>query len=140
MTSRDWAWGSIPAGFKKVVDGRGGLMVVREDVAEFLTLEDCTQPNNQNENDRIGFQGRGKLRALRLRNQHMALIRPYRHGGLFRHLLGESFFTWPPRPFRELAITEETVKVHMRNILGKLSARDRTEAVTIALRRGIIQL
>lgn len=41
---------------------------------------------------------------------------------------------------QELAITEETVKVHMRNILGKLSARDRTEAVTIALRRGIIQL
>jgi DNA-binding NarL/FixJ family response regulator len=40
----------------------------------------------------------------------------------------------------ELSITEETVKVHMRNILGKLSARDRTEAVTIALRRGIIQL
>jgi DNA-binding NarL/FixJ family response regulator len=40
----------------------------------------------------------------------------------------------------ELAITEETVKVHMRNILGKLNARDRTEAVTIALRRGIIQL
>ena len=40
----------------------------------------------------------------------------------------------------ELTITEETVKVHMRNILGKLSARDRTEAVTIALRRGIIQL
>lgn len=40
----------------------------------------------------------------------------------------------------ELAITEETVKVHMRSILGKLSARDRTEAVTIALRRGMIQL
>ena len=40
----------------------------------------------------------------------------------------------------ELVITEETVKVHMRNILGKLGARDRTEAVTIALRRGILQL
>jgi DNA-binding NarL/FixJ family response regulator len=40
----------------------------------------------------------------------------------------------------DLAITEETVKVHMRNIFGKLSARDRTEAVTIALRRGIIHL
>jgi DNA-binding NarL/FixJ family response regulator len=40
----------------------------------------------------------------------------------------------------ELSITEETVKVHVRSILGKLSARDRTEAVTIALRRGIIQL
>jgi DNA-binding NarL/FixJ family response regulator len=41
---------------------------------------------------------------------------------------------------KDLEITEETVKVHMRNILGKLNARDRTEAVTIALRRGIIQL
>jgi DNA-binding NarL/FixJ family response regulator len=40
----------------------------------------------------------------------------------------------------ELAITEETVQVHVRSILGKLSARDRTEAVTIALRRGIIRL
>jgi DNA-binding NarL/FixJ family response regulator len=40
----------------------------------------------------------------------------------------------------ELAITEETVKVHVRSILAKLSARDRTEAVTIALRRGIIHL
>jgi DNA-binding NarL/FixJ family response regulator len=40
----------------------------------------------------------------------------------------------------ELAISEETVKVHMRSILAKLSARDRTEAVTIALRRGIIEL
>jgi DNA-binding NarL/FixJ family response regulator len=40
----------------------------------------------------------------------------------------------------ELSITEETVKVHMRNIMGKLAARDRTEALTIALRRGIIHL
>jgi tRNA A-37 threonylcarbamoyl transferase component Bud32 len=107
MTSRDWAWGGIPPGFKKVADGRGGLMVIREDVEEFLTLEECTKPNDQDQTDPVAFQGRGRLRALRLRNQHTALIRPYRHGGLFRHLLGESFFTWPPRPFRELAITEE---------------------------------
>lgn len=40
----------------------------------------------------------------------------------------------------ELAISEETVKVHVRSILAKLSARDRTEAVTIALRRGVIHL
>lgn len=40
----------------------------------------------------------------------------------------------------ELSISEETVKVHMRNIMGKLGARDRTEALTIALRRGIIHL
>ena len=36
--------------------------------------------------------------------------------------------------------TEETVKVHVKNILRKLNAHDRTEAVTIALRRGFIRL
>ena len=39
-----------------------------------------------------------------------------------------------------LSISEETVKAHMRNILSKLGARDRTHAVTIALKRGIIDL
>lgn len=37
-----------------------------------------------------------------------------------------------------LGIAEETVKAHMRNILGKLSARDRAHAVSIATRRGIL--
>jgi DNA-binding NarL/FixJ family response regulator len=40
----------------------------------------------------------------------------------------------------ELSIAEDTVKMHMRNILAKLQVNDRTEAVTIALRRGIIHL
>ena len=39
-----------------------------------------------------------------------------------------------------LYIVEETVKVHLRHIMAKLGASDRTEAVTIAIRRGIIQL
>ncbi|WP_230291221.1 response regulator transcription factor [Croceicoccus sp. Ery5] len=39
-----------------------------------------------------------------------------------------------------LGVSEETVKTHMRSILSKLDARDRTHAVTIALRRGIIEL
>jgi len=37
----------------------------------------------------------------------------------------------------QLAITEETVKSHVTNILSKLGANDRTHAVTIALKRGI---
>jgi DNA-binding NarL/FixJ family response regulator len=37
-----------------------------------------------------------------------------------------------------LDLSEETVKTHMRNILAKLKARDRTHAVMIALQRGII--
>jgi DNA-binding NarL/FixJ family response regulator len=40
----------------------------------------------------------------------------------------------------QLFISEETVKVHVRHILEKLGASDRTQAVTIALRRGIIRL
>jgi DNA-binding NarL/FixJ family response regulator len=39
-----------------------------------------------------------------------------------------------------LSITEETVKGHVKNILAKLGAKDRTHAVTIGLRRGIVQL
>jgi two-component system NarL family response regulator len=39
-----------------------------------------------------------------------------------------------------LDITEGTVKLHVSNILGKLAVADRTEAVTVALQRGIVQL
>ena len=39
-----------------------------------------------------------------------------------------------------LNISEETVKAHMRSILSKLGANDRTHAVTIALKRGIIEI
>ena len=39
-----------------------------------------------------------------------------------------------------LDITEGTVKLHVSSILGKLGVVDRTEAVTVALQRGIVQL
>jgi DNA-binding NarL/FixJ family response regulator len=39
-----------------------------------------------------------------------------------------------------LFISEETVKVHLKHIMEKLGANDRTQAVAIAVRRGIIQL
>lgn len=40
----------------------------------------------------------------------------------------------------QLFISEETVKVHIKHIMEKLGATDRTQAVAIAVRRGIIQL
>jgi DNA-binding NarL/FixJ family response regulator len=40
----------------------------------------------------------------------------------------------------KLFISEETVKVHIKHIMEKLGAADRTQAVAIGLRRGIIQL
>ena len=39
-----------------------------------------------------------------------------------------------------LFISEETVKVHIKHIMEKLGAADRTQAVAIGVRRGIIQL
>jgi DNA-binding NarL/FixJ family response regulator len=41
---------------------------------------------------------------------------------------------------KRLFIAEETVKVHLRHIMGKLGATDRTHSVAIAARRGIIYL
>jgi DNA-binding NarL/FixJ family response regulator len=40
----------------------------------------------------------------------------------------------------QLSITEETVKGYVKSILSKLGASDRTHAVTVALKRGIIDL
>lgn len=40
----------------------------------------------------------------------------------------------------QLGISEQTVKGHLKNILGKLSANDRTHAVTIAVQRGILSV
>lgn len=39
-----------------------------------------------------------------------------------------------------LSISEETVKVHVKHIMEKLGAKDRTQAISIGVRRGIIQL
>jgi DNA-binding NarL/FixJ family response regulator len=39
-----------------------------------------------------------------------------------------------------LLISEETIKVHIKHIMDKLRANDRTQALAIAVRRGIIQL
>jgi len=39
-----------------------------------------------------------------------------------------------------LGVSEDTIKAHMKSIMSKLDAKDRTHAVTIALRRGIMDL
>ncbi|HEX4158425.1 MAG TPA: response regulator transcription factor [Rhizomicrobium sp.] len=41
---------------------------------------------------------------------------------------------------RQLSISEETVKAHLKNIFAKLGVTDRTEAVITAARRGIIEI
>ena len=41
---------------------------------------------------------------------------------------------------RALSLSEETVKAHLKSIFAKLGVADRTHAVTVAARRGIIDL
>jgi DNA-binding NarL/FixJ family response regulator len=40
----------------------------------------------------------------------------------------------------QLSISENTVNFHIKNITGKLGANDRTHAVTIAVRRGLLPI
>jgi len=41
---------------------------------------------------------------------------------------------------RQLYVTEDTIKLHVRSMLAKLQAADRTQAVVIALQRGLLDL
>jgi hypothetical protein len=104
-------WGEVPPGFKKVVDERGARLIVRQDQELSISISMCRDSSAQEEPSR--FVGREKLRSFRLGNGETALIRTYRHGGVFGPITGCMFFTWPPRPFRELGITEE---LHRRGL------------------------
>jgi two-component system NarL family response regulator len=39
-----------------------------------------------------------------------------------------------------LSISEDTVKLHVKNLFGKLDVTDRTQAVAVAAKRGILRL
>ncbi len=128
MLTQDRIWGEVPPGFKKVTEVDGSRLVVRTDQEGSITVRLCRESAGLDEAGR--FYGRAELRTLRLQNGETALIRAYRHGGALRRITGGLFFTWPPRPFRELSITEElrrrgipTVEVYgacMEAVVGPL--------------------
>jgi hypothetical protein len=105
----DWGWRYIPPGFITKRDQRGRLLVVRENLESSLSIEAVCDIAG----DVSPYHGREQLRCLRLADGERALVRPYRHGGVFRALTKDIFFTWPPRPLRELAISEE---LHHRGV------------------------
>jgi DNA-binding NarL/FixJ family response regulator len=63
-----------------------------------------------------------------LTDREMDVLRHIAHGGRNKDIADRLF------------IAEETVKVHVKHIMEKLGANDRTEAMVIAVRRGIIRL
>ncbi|HEY7217080.1 MAG TPA: lipopolysaccharide kinase InaA family protein [Candidatus Binatia bacterium] len=109
------AWGATPEGFKRIVDSQGRRLVVRQDQAAHIEL--FMRPDGHNSiAEASHYHGRGVLKAVELPQGDTALVRPYRHGGFFRAITGELFFTWPPRPFRELALTEELRRRGLRTV------------------------
>ena len=114
MLTEDLTWGAVPEGFDKITDGRGNRLIVRQDRLAHINASLCSDTLGAKENFR--YHGRSPLRAFQLPDGETALIRNYRHGGFFRTVTGAWFFTWPPRPFRELAITEELRRRGLRTV------------------------
>jgi 3-deoxy-D-manno-octulosonic-acid transferase len=113
MLTDHMTWGVIPDGFRKITGGGGSRLVVRQDKVGEIDASIC-QGDLFVEDER--YQGRAALRAIRLRDGESALIRSYRHGGFFRAVTRAWFLSWPPRPFRELAITEALRRRGVRTV------------------------
>lgn len=101
-----WVWGEVPSGFKRRCANKMQLMVVHEELEGHLDLERF-RTRMESKRDESSLYGRERLHLFQLENGTTVLVRPYRHGGIFRYLTGGLFATWPPRPFKELAVTEE---------------------------------
>ena len=102
----DWVWGDLPKGFTRLRVERTRMVAVREGLEAYMSPERLLM-DRETGKDGSRFYGRGRLAAVRLDDGGNALVRHYRHGGMLRHLTGGVFCAWPPRPFKELAITEE---------------------------------
>ncbi len=113
--SEKLTWGALPDGFNKIVDERGHRLVVRQDQAAHIDFSLCGNDRAGASED-SGYHGRGALRSIVLPGGDTVLIRAYRHGGFFRNVATTWFFTWPPRPFRELVLTEELRRRGLRTV------------------------
>jgi serine/threonine protein kinase len=114
MFSESTTWGVLPAGFHKLSAGNGNRMIVRDGREREIDFSLCSGAGCVSHDS--GHQGRGALRRLELSDGETALVRQYHHGGTFRSVTGQWFFTWPPRPFRELCITEELRRRGLRTV------------------------
>ena len=114
MFSEKMTWGAIPDGFQKVTDKLGNRLVVRQDRQGEIDSSICLINGDQTQHP--VYRGRGVLWTIKLADGETALIRGYRHGGVFRAITRECFFTWPPRPFRELSVTEELRRRGLRTV------------------------
>jgi serine/threonine protein kinase len=114
MFWEELTWGAPPEGFVKRTDNHRTRWIVRQDREREIDFSTCLDDHGGLMDSR--HSGRTRLKSLRLSDGETALIRPYHHGGAFRSYTGTWFFTWPPRPFRELVITEELRRRGIRTV------------------------
>ena len=91
------------------------MMIVREGL-EILLDSEKFRSQMESKKEESYLYGRGRLHLIQMDNGETVLVRPYRHGGIFRYFTGSLFLTWPPRPFQELAVTEEARRRGIRTL------------------------
>ena len=100
---QNWLWGPSPRGFKQVAWNQRHLMLIDEGLGAEQVASGIQRSSSGNL-EKEPFYGRGLLPRLCLKSGDNVVLRPYIHGGSLNWLTGEVFFTWPPRPFRELVM------------------------------------
>jgi len=90
-------------------------MLVREGTDSHALMMAVLTADKQGDTSTAHY-GRGSLLRITLPDGGNALVRPYRHGGVFRRMTGKLFCTWPTRPFSELAVTQEIGRRGIRTV------------------------
>jgi 3-deoxy-D-manno-octulosonic acid kinase len=81
------------------------MTVIRSALKDSLAIEKiCERDESGAEGNPL--RGRGNIRSIALPGGGTALVRRYRRGGMARLVTSDVFFTWPPRPFAEVKVTE----------------------------------
>ncbi|MBC8506032.1 MAG: response regulator transcription factor [Anaerolineales bacterium] len=121
--------------FKSIEIGADGYLLKDLDAGEFLSILDGINNGEAAVTRKIAARIMGRVKDLAQQNED-------EKGGLSPRevevlaLLGDGL---PNRAIAErLFVSENTVKYHVRNILQKLGAQNRTEAVAHAMRMGLI--
>ena len=92
----------VPEGFEKAAPGPGLTMLAARGLTDAGLAAQILAPGGGAPARHVG---RAEIRSLTLPDGGVALVRPYRHGGVLRRLTRDRFVSRPPRPFVELAVT-----------------------------------
>lgn len=111
---------TTPEGFRRV----GAQSLVRAghegSIAEWMAVAGTVDgpPGDAPEKG----EGRGPVARIALDDGGHAIVRHYRHGGALAGVLGDLYWQWPPRPWRELVATEAArgAGVLVPEVLGAL--------------------